>query len=88
VGENGVRPVAFELLGRLLGVRTIASTGGGQLGGRCNGPTWSMRSTWDVLPIAIGGRGTPALFDAALGPHEAPTHLDLLSAPRRWRPAC
>jgi hypothetical protein len=34
-----------------------------------------------VLPVAIGGRGTPALFDAPpLGPHEWPTRLELLTA--------
>ena len=34
----------------------------------------------DSFPIVIGGRGTPALFDAPpLGPDEWPHRLDLLS---------
>lgn len=35
----------------------------------------------DLLPVAIGGRGTPALFDAApLAPDEWPTMLELISS--------
>ena len=82
VGEHRVDlPAALRLLGQLLGVRTIVCTGGGRLGGALLRAGLVDEIDIDVLPIAIGGRGTPALFDAApLGPHEAPTPLDLLSA--------
>jgi len=39
----------------------------------------------DSFPIVIGGRGTPALFDAfPLGPDEWPHRLDLLSPWSNW----
>lgn len=82
VGENRVDlPAAFQLLGELLDVATIVCTGGGRLGGALLRAGLVDEVDIDVLPVAIGGRGTPALFDAPpLGPHEDPTPLDLLSA--------
>ena len=82
VGERRVDlPAAFQLLGELLDVRTIVCTGGGRLGGALLRAGLVDEIDLDVLPVAIGGRGTPALFDAPpLGPLEAPTRLELLSA--------
>lgn len=82
VGEHRVDlPAAFEQLEQLLGVRTVVCTGGGRLGGALLRAGLVDEIDVDVLPIAIGGRGTPALFDASpLGPDEVPTPLDLLSA--------
>jgi riboflavin biosynthesis pyrimidine reductase len=82
VGEDRVNlPAAFHLLGQLLDVRTIVCTGGGRLGGALLRAGMVDEIDIDVLPFAIGGQGTPSLFDAApLGAHEAPTTLDLLSA--------
>ncbi len=82
VGEHRVDlHAAFQLLGQVLGVRTVVCTGGGRLGGALLRAGLVDEIDIDVLPIAIGGRGTPALFDAQpLSPHEDPTPLDLLSA--------
>lgn len=74
-------PLALELLGSLLGVRTLVCTGGGRLGGAMLRAGLVDEIDVDVLPAAIGGRGTPALFDAPpLGADEWPTPLELISA--------
>lgn len=70
---------ALELLGELLGVRTVVSTGGGRLGGALLRQGLIDEIDIELLPWAIGGRGTPALFDTApLAPDEWPTRLGLL----------
>lgn len=74
-------PATMQMLGDRLDVRTVVCTGGARLGG-------ALLRVWvvdeidvDVLPTAIGGRGTPALFDAPpLAADEWPTPLELLSA--------
>lgn len=69
----------LELLRELLGVETVVSTGGGRLGGALLRQGLVDEIDVDLLPWAIGGRGTPALFDALpLAPDEWPTRLDLL----------
>jgi 2,5-diamino-6-(ribosylamino)-4(3H)-pyrimidinone 5'-phosphate reductase len=82
VGERRVAlGRALELLGDLLGVETVVSTGGGRLGGALLREGLVDEIDVELLPWAIGGRGTPALFDAAsLAPAEWPTRLELLSS--------
>lgn len=79
----GTRQVALrpclELLRELLGVETVVSTGGGRLGGALLRDNLVDEIDIELLPWAIGGRGTPALFDAPpLTPDEWPTRLELL----------
>jgi 2,5-diamino-6-(ribosylamino)-4(3H)-pyrimidinone 5'-phosphate reductase len=82
IGEHRVDlPAAMRLLGERLEVRTVVCTGGGRLGGAMLRAGLVDEIDIDVLPVAIGGRGTPALFDApALRPGEWPLALDLMSA--------
>lgn len=69
----------LELLAELLGVRTVVCTGGGRLGGALLREGLVDEIDIDLLPWAIGGLGTPALFDAApLAADEWPTRLELL----------
>lgn len=81
VGERRVHlGRALELAAELLGVRTVVCTGGGQLGGALLRQGVVDEIDLEVLPWAIGGRGTPALFDAEpLTPKEWPTRLELLA---------
>jgi 2,5-diamino-6-(ribosylamino)-4(3H)-pyrimidinone 5'-phosphate reductase len=80
-GEGPVDlPVATELLGDLLGARTVVSTAGGRLNGALLRAGLVDEVDVDLLPAIIGGRGTPSLFDAP--PLDAggwPTRLELLS---------
>ncbi|HSO69590.1 MAG TPA: dihydrofolate reductase family protein [Arachnia sp.] len=72
---------ALELLAELLGVETVVSSGGGRLGGALLRQGLADEIDVELLPWAIGGRGTPALFDAApLAPGEWPAQLELLSS--------
>jgi len=62
-------------------VCTVVCTGGGRLGGAMLRAGLVDEIDIDVLPVVIGGRGTPALFDApTLSPDEWPVALDLMSA--------
>lgn len=71
---------ALQLMGSELGVRTVVSTGGGRLSGALLRAHLIDEVDLEVLPAAIGGRGTPALFDAdPLGATDRPTRLRLLS---------
>ncbi|GAA4288666.1 dihydrofolate reductase family protein [Georgenia daeguensis] len=71
---------ALGVLARRLGVRTVVSTGGGRLGGALLRAGLVDEVDLEVLPAAIGGRGTPSLFDAPpLRPGEWPVRLDLIS---------
>lgn len=71
---------ALETLGDRLGVRAVVCTGGGRLGGALLRQGLVDEVDVEVLPWAIGGRGTPALFDAEpLEPGEWPTRLRLLA---------
>lgn len=80
VGERHVAlGRALELVRALLGVRTVVSTGGGRLGGALLRQQLIDEVDIELLPWAIGGRGTPALFDCApLAAHEWPTRLRLV----------
>lgn len=82
VGDPHVNlPVAMSLLSSELQVRTVVCTGGGRLGGALLRAGLVDEVDVDLLPFVIGGRGTPALFDAPpLGPDQWPLRLDLLSA--------
>lgn len=84
VGRHRVDlPAAMALLGTALGVRTVVCTGGGKLGGAMLRAGLVDEIDIDVLPVAIGGRGTPALFDAPpLQAGEWPVPLRLLTAER------
>lgn len=71
---------ALALLGERLGVQTVVASGGGRLGGALLRQRLVDEIDLELLPWAVGGRGTPTLFDAApLGPGEWPTRLELLS---------
>jgi 2,5-diamino-6-(ribosylamino)-4(3H)-pyrimidinone 5'-phosphate reductase len=73
-------PAAMSLVHSELGVRTVVCTGGGRLGGALLRAGLVDEVDIDTLPVVIGGRGTPALFDApVLGPDEWPHRLDLLT---------
>lgn len=73
-------PAAMSLLRSELGVRTVVCTGGGRLGGALLRAGLVDEVDVEILPAVIGGRGTPALFDAPpLEPDEWPHRLDLLS---------
>lgn len=83
VGEGPTVDLAVALaeLHRCLGVLTVVATGGGRLGGALLRAGLVDEVDLELLPAVIGGRGTPALFDAPpLGPTEAPVPLHLLSA--------
>jgi riboflavin biosynthesis pyrimidine reductase len=72
---------ALQILHDELGVRAVVCTGGGQLGGALLRQGLVDEIDLDLLPGAIGGRGTPALFDAdPLGPNDQPTQLTLLDS--------
>lgn len=72
--------LALRLLRTELGVTTVVATGGGRLSGALLRADLVDEVDLEVLPAAIGGRGTPSLFDAEpLGPDEWPTRLRLLS---------
>ncbi|MDX5398501.1 MAG: dihydrofolate reductase family protein, partial [Actinomycetes bacterium] len=71
---------ALELLAERLGVRTVVSTGGGRLGGALLRQHLVDEIDVELLPWAVGGRGTPLLFDATpLAPGQWPTQLELVA---------
>ncbi|NLI17408.1 MAG: deaminase [Actinomycetales bacterium] len=80
VGETRVAlGRALELLRERLGVETVVSTGGGRLGGALLRQHLVDEIDVELLPWAVGGRGTPMLFDAApLTVDQWPTRLELL----------
>jgi 2,5-diamino-6-(ribosylamino)-4(3H)-pyrimidinone 5'-phosphate reductase len=71
---------ALGLLADRLDVRTVVCTGGGRLGGALLRQHLVDEVDLELLPWAIGGRGTPALFDAPpLADEEWPTPLSLIA---------
>lgn len=70
---------ALGVLHSELEVRTVAATGGGRLGGALLRAGLVDEVDVEFLSAVIGGRDTPALFDAApLRPDETPTQLKLI----------
>lgn len=82
VGEERVDlPLAMSTLTRLLGARTVVSTAGGRLNGALLRAGLVDEIEVEVVPIAVGGTTTPALFTAAdLAPDDAPRPLRLIEA--------
>lgn len=71
---------ALELLHERLGVDTVVATGGGRLGGALLRQHLVDEIDVELLPWAVGGRGTPMLFDAEpLAADEWPVRLELLN---------
>jgi 2,5-diamino-6-(ribosylamino)-4(3H)-pyrimidinone 5'-phosphate reductase len=72
--------LALNLLAEELGVRTVVCTGGGLLTGALLRMGLIDEIDLEVLPAAIGGSGTPALFDGEpLGEGQFPARLELIS---------
>jgi len=70
--------LALEKLGAALGVETVVSTAGGRLNGALLRAGLVDEISVEFCPAVIGGKGTPALFDAPpLGPDELPVRLEL-----------
>jgi 2,5-diamino-6-(ribosylamino)-4(3H)-pyrimidinone 5'-phosphate reductase len=81
VGEQGVDlTVALGMLADKCGVERVVATAGGRLSGALLRAGLVDEISLEILPAAIGGRGTPALFDAPpLAANEMPTRLELLA---------
>jgi riboflavin biosynthesis pyrimidine reductase len=72
---------ALAALASRLGVRSVVSTGGGRLSGALLRAGLIDEIEVEVLPIAVGGTETPALFTAPDLDREAlPTSLRLIAA--------
>ena len=80
VGEERVDlPLAMSTLHRLLGTRTVVSTAGGRLNGTLLRAGLVDEIEVEVVPIAVGGTTTPALFTTTdLAPDDTPTRLRLI----------
>jgi 2,5-diamino-6-(ribosylamino)-4(3H)-pyrimidinone 5'-phosphate reductase len=71
--------LAMEKLREKLGVTCVLSTAGGRLSGALLRAGLVDEINVEFVPAVIGGRGTPALFDAEpLGRDENPVRLELL----------
>ena len=79
-GEHVDLAVALGKLGEKLGVRCLLSTAGGRMNGALLRAGLVDEVNIEYLPAIIGGPETPALYSApALGPHEMPARLELIS---------
>ncbi|SEL50006.1 RibD family protein [Nonomuraea pusilla] len=87
VGDQRVDlEAALKELGDRLNVQTVVSTGGGRLNGALLRAGLLDEIEIEVVPIAVGGTTTPALFTATDLPLDAsPTPLRLLAVERRSR---
>lgn len=71
----------MSALGERLHVRTVVSTGGGRLNGALLRAGLLDEIEVEILPIAVGGTATRAMFTAGdLGPDDDPTPLRFLGA--------
>lgn len=74
-------PRAMSALAERLGVRTVVSSAGGRLNGALLRAGLLDEIEVEVVPIAVGGATTPALFTTSdLAADESPTPLRLLGA--------
>lgn len=82
VGDNRVDfAEAFDRMRDSLGVTCALSTGGGELNAALLRAGLVDEINVIVLPMAIGGMGTPSVVDGAqLGPDQQPTRLRLMSS--------
>jgi 2,5-diamino-6-(ribosylamino)-4(3H)-pyrimidinone 5'-phosphate reductase len=75
---------ALARMGRALGVRTVVSPAGGRLSGALLRAGLVDEVVIEFVPAIIGGRGTPALFDAEpLEEGERPVGLAMVSVEAR-----
>ena len=71
-------------LQKQLGIHTVVSTGGGRLNGALLRAGLVDEVELEVVPIAIGGTATPALYTTTdLALNDRPTQLRLLEAAPR-----
>ncbi|MEU5261983.1 RibD family protein [Amycolatopsis sp. NPDC021455] len=87
VGDRRVDlEAALKELRDRLAVQTVVSTGGGHLNGALLRAGLLDEIEVEVVPIAVGGTTTPALFTATdLPPDASPTPVRLLGVERRSR---
>lgn len=85
VGDERVDlALALRRLGERLGVDTVVSTAGGRLNGALLRAGLVDQIEVEVVPIAVGGTATPAMFTAPdLGPTDPPVALRLLEVEQR-----
>jgi len=73
-------PAALAAMQSELGIRQVVSTCGGVLSGALLRAGLIDELDLDILPAAVGGKGTPALFDGdPLADTETPTRLKLVT---------
>ena len=76
-------PVALDLLAARLGIGWVVSQAGGELNGALLRAGLVEEVHLVVLPVVVGGRDTPAVFDGGpLGAGESPTVLRLTGVER------
>lgn len=85
VGQHQVDlPLAMTALKQRLGTRTVVSTAGGRLNGALLRAGLVDEIEVEVVPVAVGGTATPALFTTTdLAPDDSPTRLRFIEATPR-----